>query len=65
MMGNMLGRAPDMPIDGWGYDYPNESRRIAAWKAHYMRKGCTNTKAYDVACRKVRSARTWPPALQT
>lgn len=43
------------------YGYRNESPRIAAWKAHYMRKGCTDTKAYDVAVRKVRQASTWPP----
>lgn len=41
--------------------YVNECPRAAAWIAHYMAKGCTSTKAYDVAWRKVRSSRTWPP----
>lgn len=43
------------------YSYPNESKRIAAWTAHYLAKGCNSTKARDVACRKVRQSRTWPP----
>lgn len=49
-----------MPTGLWS-DYQNESPRISAWQRHYMSKGCTNTKAYEVARRKVRSSRTWPP----
>ena len=45
-----------------GYDeYKNESPRIRAWQAHYVAKGCTSTKAYEVALRKAQSSRTWPP----
>ena len=49
-----------MPGDPHTYEYRNESRRIAAWTAHYLAKGCNSTKARDVACRKVRRSRTWP-----
>jgi hypothetical protein len=41
--------------------YPNLSPLIAAWTAHYVAKGCMPTKARDVAWRRVRRKRTWPP----
>ena len=47
----------------FGYEYRNESPRIAAWKAHYMRKGCTDTKADLVAHRKCCRSNTWPPKI--
>lgn len=50
-----------MPTIGWGDGYRNISRRLRAWKAHYMAKGCTDTKADKVAYEKVRRCRTWPP----
>ena len=43
------------------YDYPNNSARIAAWTAHYAAKGCSSTKALEVAYRKVSHSITWPP----
>lgn len=46
---------------GMTYEYRNESPRIAAWKSHYMRKGCTSTKADRVAQAKVRKSGAWPP----
>lgn len=49
-----------MPI-GDIYAYRNLSPRVDAWRAHYMRKGCTDTKAELVAWRKVRRSNTWPP----
>jgi hypothetical protein len=51
-----------MPTWGCEYEYRNDSRRIAAWQAHYVRKGCTRTKAEKVAYQKVHVASTWPPA---
>jgi hypothetical protein len=50
-----------MPTDGH-YGYRNESPRRRAWEAHYRAKGCSTTKAYDVACRKIARSHTWPPA---
>lgn len=50
-----------MPVCQWYGGERNDSPRIAAWSAHYMRKGCTGTKALRVACDKVRRSRTWPP----
>ena len=50
-----------MPGDPYVYEYRDDSKRIAAWTAHYLAKGCNSTKARDVACRKVRQSRTWPP----
>ncbi len=44
-------------------DYRNECQRLAAWRAHYMAKGCSSTKADDVARRKIRSSHTWPPGV--
>ena len=44
----------------FGYYYPNESKRIAAWQKHYENKGCHPKKAYDVAVRKVSNSSTWP-----
>lgn len=49
--------------DFWG-DEPSQSKRIAAWRAHYMAKGCNSTKADTCAHRKVRQAWTWPPKQQ-
>lgn len=50
-----------MPSDLGGYEYENLSPLIAAWTAHYVRKGCSDTKARDVASRRVQSGkRTWP-----
>jgi hypothetical protein len=34
---------------------------VAAWTAHYRAKGCTLTKARDVAWRRCQRKRTWPP----
>lgn len=51
-----------MPTNGWDIGYRNESPRIRAWTAHYMAKGCSDTKANSVAREKVRRSRTWPPA---
>jgi len=50
-----------MPEGGWYWQEPNEGPRIKAWTAHYMRKGCTDTKADRVAHEKCRRSRTWPP----
>ena len=47
-----------------GYEYKNESKRIAAWTAHYAAKGCSSTKARSVACSKVGRSSTWPPAFR-
>ena len=49
-----------MPGDPFTYEYRNDSKRLAAWRAHYMAKGCSSTKADAVAHRKVRRSRTWP-----
>jgi len=46
-------------------EYKNETGRIAAWTGHYAAKGCTLTKAREVALRKVWSSATWPPAVRT
>lgn len=40
--------------------YRDESKRMAAWEAHYRAKGCSPRKAREVAWRK-RSGATWPP----
>ena len=53
-----------MPSTEFWSDGRNESKRIAAWTAHYLAKGCNSTKARDVACRKVRQSWTWPPQQQ-
>lgn len=50
-----------MPGDPLDYSYHNESKRIAAWRAHYLAKGCNSTKADTVAHCKVRQSWTWPP----
>lgn len=34
---------------------------MKAWTAHYRAKGCSSTKARDVAYRKVQRKSTWPP----
>lgn len=47
-----------------GYYYRNDSARIAAWAAHYERKGCHPVKARTVALDKVRRSHTWPNGLQ-
>lgn len=44
-----------------GYQYENLSPRIAAWRSHYIAKGCHPVKADRVAYAKVRRSRTWPP----
>lgn len=46
--------------DCWGYSYRNESPRIRAWYEHYIRKGCSTTKAMRVARDKVWRSTTWP-----
>lgn len=50
-----------MPDGEWYGGNRNDGPRIAAWSAHYMRKGCTDTKASRVAREKVRRSCTWPP----
>lgn len=51
-----------MNSDWMGYDYgPNLSPMIAAWTAHYVRKGCHPEKARRVANARVDRKRTWPP----
>ena len=49
-----------MPSFGWCSDYP--SRYLldlrAAWRAHYIAKGCNRWKAGDLAAKKTH---TWPP----
>lgn len=40
-----------------------ERRRLAAWRAHYLAKGCNTTKA-DVMVGRKRKTRTWPPRPQ-
>jgi hypothetical protein len=40
----------------------NNSKRIAAWQAHYQRKGCSERKANNLAVAKCRSRQAWPPA---
>lgn len=48
----------------WSYDYgPNESKRITAWRAHYLAKGCNSSKAETCARRKVWRSHTWPPTV--
>lgn len=42
------------------YGYRNESKRIAAWTAHYMAKGCFSRKAHGLAMDKVHRSQTWP-----
>lgn len=39
------------------YD-PREASRLKAWAEHYMRKGCSETKAWHCARKKTW---TWPP----
>lgn len=51
-----------MPSTDFWSEGRSESKRIAAWRAHYLAKGCNSTKADTVARRKVRQSRTWPPA---
>lgn len=52
-----------MNSDPWSGPYygPNLSPLIAAWTAHYERKGCHPVKAKRVANERVRTKRTWPP----
>ena len=50
-----------MLSDPMYFSFRNESSRTAAWRAHYMRKGCAESKAHDVARRKVERSNTWPP----
>lgn len=50
---------PDM-LSIYGTD-DRETRRVRAWEAHYIRKGCAPFKAWCVARRKCRHAATWPP----
>lgn len=49
-----------MPGEPWNYTYPNESRRITAWLAHYVAIGCNSTKAERLAFRKIWRSRAWP-----
>ena len=49
-----------MPGDFLDYGYTNESKRIAAWKAHYLAIGCNSTKAERLAHRKVWRSHAWP-----
>lgn len=51
-----------MPI--YEMTYFNDSARLRAWEAHYAAKGCSPTKARDVAIRKCFRSSTWP-ATQT
>jgi hypothetical protein len=53
-----------MPIYGldWSREYGTHVwRRQAAWRTHYMRKGCSQWKASDLARKKVARRSTWPP----
>lgn len=43
-----------------GNEYHNDSQRIAAWKSHYVRKGCHPVKAAKVAWLKCKNSYTWP-----
>ncbi|MCP5018422.1 MAG: hypothetical protein GY938_24560 [Ketobacter sp.] len=43
-----------------GYTFINLSPLIAAWTMHYMAKGCAETKARQVAVKRVQSKMTWP-----
>ena len=43
-----------------GAEFRNDSPRIAAWMAHYVRKGCHPVKAAKVAWQKCRKSTTWP-----
>ena len=48
-----------MPIEYVAYQ--NQSARIEAWRMHYIGKGCSPSKAHEVAGRK-RFGVTWPVA---
>ena len=50
-----------MPTEDFWSEGRDESKRIAAWRAHYLAKGCNSTKADTVARRKVWLLWTWPP----
>lgn len=50
-----------MPTTGYS-PYENRAPRIAAWAAHYERKGCHPVKAQAVARRKCSKSHTWPAA---
>lgn len=50
-----------MHPDPWTCESRDESNRIAAWRTHYIAKGCNSTKADMCAHRKVRQSHTWPP----
>ena len=52
-----------MPGDFLDYSYPDESKRIAAWRAHYIAKGCNSSKAETCARRKVWRSHAWPPTV--
>lgn len=52
-----------MPDTDFWSDGPNESKRIAAWRAHYLAKGCNSSKAETCARRKVWRSHTWPPTV--
>jgi hypothetical protein len=46
-----------MPIEYVAYR--NQSARLEAWRTHYIGKGCSPSKAIEVAGRK-RFGFTWP-----
>jgi hypothetical protein len=48
-----------MPGD-FTYAYENKSPLINAWTAHYIAKGCTESKARMVAQKRCERKRTWP-----
>lgn len=43
-----------------GYYSRNDSKRIDAWQAHYVAKGCSERKARQVARDKCSKSTTWP-----
>jgi hypothetical protein len=47
-----------MPIEH--VRYKDDSKRFAAWEAHYQAKGASERKARECAWRK-RNGSTWPP----
>lgn len=48
-----------MPSE-FSYGHENLSPLIGAWTAHYIAKGCSETKARRVAWARVQRKRSWP-----
>lgn len=49
-----------MPTEYSYSEGPSQRERLDAWRAHYLAKGCSSTKAAECAYRK-RWTHTWPP----